>query len=107
MIYGEGKGNAFRRLNRELKYRIDKLPQTTLNNAKHRVDEFTQATLNNAKRYSILQQTLKGHSNTVTSVAFSPNSRRCAAANAYGAQQRGQLSGLLLRLEAAGIGIQQ
>jgi hypothetical protein len=81
VIYGEGKGNAFRRLNRELKYRIDELPEATLNNAKHRVDEFTQATLNNAKRYSILQQTLKGHSNTVTSVAFSPDSRLLASAS--------------------------
>lgn len=34
VIYGEGKENAFRRLNREWKYRLDELSQATSNYAK-------------------------------------------------------------------------
>jgi hypothetical protein len=52
VIYGEGKENAFRRLNRECKYQLDELSQTTLNYA---------------KRFTILQQTLKR--NTLASSA--------------------------------------
>ena len=33
VIYGEGKENAFRRLNREWKYRLDELSQATSNYA--------------------------------------------------------------------------
>jgi WD40 repeat protein len=68
VIYGEGRENAFRRLNREWKYRLD---------------ELLQATSNYATRLTILQQTLKGHSNNVTSVAFSPDSRLLASASRY------------------------
>ena len=66
VIYGEGKENAFRRLNREWKYRLD---------------ELSQATSNYAERLTILQQTLKGHSGSVRSVAFSPDSRLLASAS--------------------------
>jgi WD40 repeat protein len=66
VIYGEGKENAFRRLNREWKYRLD---------------ELSQATSNYAKRLGALQQALKGHSNWVWSVAFSPDSRQLASAS--------------------------
>jgi hypothetical protein len=66
VIYGEGKENAFRRLNREWKYRLD---------------ELSQATSNYAKRLGTLQQTLKGHSDGVWSVAFSPDSRLLASAS--------------------------
>ncbi|KAF4629944.1 hypothetical protein G7Y89_g8198 [Cudoniella acicularis] len=66
IIYGEGKENAFRRLNREWKYRLD---------------ELSQAILSYAKRLGVLQQTLKGHSDGVLSVAFSPNSRLLASAS--------------------------
>jgi WD40 repeat protein len=66
VIYGEGKENAFRRLNREWKYRLD---------------ELSQATLNYAKRLGMLQQTLEGHSSVVNSVAFSPDSRLLASAS--------------------------
>jgi hypothetical protein len=65
VIYGEGKENAFRRLKREWKYRLD---------------EISQDTLNYAKRLGILQQTLKGHSE-VREVAFSPDSRLLASAS--------------------------
>jgi WD40 repeat protein len=67
VIYGEGKENAFRRLKREWQYRLD---------------ELSQATMNYAKRFSMLQQTLKRHSGTVYSVAFSPDSRLLASASA-------------------------
>ncbi|KAH6724917.1 hypothetical protein BKA61DRAFT_728519 [Leptodontidium sp. MPI-SDFR-AT-0119] len=60
VIYGEGKESAFRRLNREWKYRVD---------------ELSQDTSNYAKRFGALQQTLEGYSDAVYSVAFSPNSR--------------------------------
>jgi len=66
VIYGEGKENAFRRLNREWKYRLD---------------ELSQATLNYARRLGMLQQTLEGHSGGVNSVAFSPDSRLLASAS--------------------------
>jgi hypothetical protein len=66
VIYGEGKENAFRRLNREWKYRLD---------------ELSQATSNYTKRLGALQQTLKGHSGGVWSVAFSPDSRLLASAS--------------------------
>ena len=66
VIYGEGKENAFRRLNREWKYRLD---------------ELSQATSNYAKRLGTLQQTLEGHSKWVVSVAFSPDSRLLASAS--------------------------
>ncbi|PVH69230.1 HET-domain-containing protein [Cadophora sp. DSE1049] len=66
VIYGEGKENAFRRLNREWKYRLD---------------ELLQATSNYAKRLGMLPQTLEGHSDWVTSVAFSPDSRLLASAS--------------------------
>jgi WD40 repeat protein len=59
--------NAFRRLNREWKYRLN---------------ELLQATLNYAKRFSVLQHTLEGHSNWVNSVAFSRDSRLLASASA-------------------------
>jgi hypothetical protein len=49
-IYGEGKENAFRRLNREWKYRLD---------------ELSQATSNYTKQLGALLQTLKGHSGRV------------------------------------------
>jgi Tol biopolymer transport system component len=65
VIYGEGKENAFRRLNRECKYRLD---------------ELLQSTSNYAKRLGMLQQTLK-HSDWVFSVAFSPGSRLLASAS--------------------------
>jgi len=66
VIYGEGKENALRRLNREWKYRLE---------------ELLQATSNYAKRLSMLQQTLEGHSDSITSVAFSPDSRLLASAS--------------------------
>jgi WD40 repeat protein len=66
VIYGEGKENAFRRLNREWKYRLD---------------ELSQVTLNYAKQLGVLQQTLKGHSDVVWSVAFSPDSKLLASAS--------------------------
>jgi uncharacterized protein with WD repeat len=66
VIYGEGKENAFRRLNREWKYRLD---------------ELSQLTLNYAKQLGVLQQTLKGHSDVVWSVAFSPDSKLLASAS--------------------------
>jgi WD40 repeat protein len=66
VIYGEGKENAFRRLNREWKYRLD---------------ELSQATSNYAKRLGMLQQTLKGHGGSVLSVAFSPDSTLLASAS--------------------------
>ena len=66
VIYGEGKENAFHRLKREWKYRLD---------------ELSQATLNYARRLGILQQTLEGHSDWVCSVAFSPDSRLLASAS--------------------------
>jgi WD40 repeat protein len=66
VIYGEGKENAFRRLNREWKYRLD---------------ELSKATSNYAKRLGILQQTLEGHSGSVYSVAFSSDSRLLASAS--------------------------
>jgi hypothetical protein len=66
VIYGEGKENAFRRLNREWKYRLD---------------ELLQATSNYAKQLGMLQQTLKGHDELVASVAFSPDSRLLASAS--------------------------
>jgi WD40 repeat protein len=69
VIYGEGKENAFRRLNREWKYRLD---------------ELSQATSNYAKRLGILQQTLTGYNGGVLSVAFSPDSRMLASASASG-----------------------
>jgi WD40 repeat protein len=68
VIYGEGKENAFRRLNREWKYRLDELSQA-------------KVTSNYAKRSYVLQQTLKGHSDWVSSVAFSPDSRLLASAS--------------------------
>ena len=34
VIYGEGKENALRRLNREWKYQLDELSQTTSNSSK-------------------------------------------------------------------------
>jgi WD40 repeat protein len=67
VIYGEGKENAFRRLYRELKYHLDELPQ---------------GTPRYVKRLGTLQQTLKGHSDEVQSVAFSPDSRLLASASA-------------------------
>jgi hypothetical protein len=66
VIYGEGKENALRRLKREWQYRLD---------------ELSQATMNYAKRFSLLQKTLKGHSDSVYSVAFSPDSRLLASAS--------------------------
>ena len=66
VIYGEGKENAFRRLKREWKYRLDELLQTTMNYA---------------KRFGRLQQTLEGHSGGVHLVAFSPDSRLLASAS--------------------------
>jgi WD40 repeat protein len=66
VIYGEGKEKAFRRLNREWKDRLD---------------ELSQATLNDAKQLGTLQQTLEGHSGSVYSVAFSPDSRLLASAS--------------------------
>lgn len=63
VIYGEGKENAFRRLNREWKYRLD---------------ELSQATSNYTKRLGMLLQTLEGHSNLVRLVAFSPDLRLLA-----------------------------
>jgi len=60
VIYGEGKENAFRRLNREWKYRLD---------------ELSQATSNYTKRFGALQQPLEGPSDAFYLVAFSPNSR--------------------------------
>ena len=66
VIYGEGKENAFRRLKREWKYRLD---------------ELSQATSNYTKRLGLLPQTLKGHSGSVRSVAFSPDSRLLASAS--------------------------
>jgi WD40 repeat protein len=54
------------RLNREWKYRLN---------------ELSQATSNYTKRLSTLQQTLKGHSDGVWSVAFSPDSRLLASAS--------------------------
>jgi WD40 repeat protein len=66
VIYGEGKENAFHRLNREWKYRLG---------------ELSQATSNYAKRLGTLQQTLEGHSGPVWSVAFSPDSRLLASAS--------------------------
>jgi WD40 repeat protein len=68
VIYGEGKENAFRRLNREWKYRLDELSQAEI-------------TSNYAKQSYALQQTLEGHSGTVCSVAFSPDSRLLASAS--------------------------
>lgn len=65
-IYGEGKENAFRRLNREWKYRLD---------------ELLQATSNYTKQLGALLQTLKGHSGRVRSVAFSPDSKLLASAS--------------------------
>merc|ERR1711964_185861 len=59
VIYGEGKENAFRRLNREWKYRLDELSQA-------------KGTSNYARRLGALQRTLEGHSDSVYSVAFSP-----------------------------------
>ena len=67
VIYGEGKENAFRRLNREWKYRLDELPNITLNYAE--------------RQTYTLHQTLKGHSGSVWSVAFSPDSRLLASAS--------------------------
>jgi hypothetical protein len=66
IIYGEGKENAFRRLNREWKYRLD---------------ELSKATSDYSKRLGMLQQTLEGHSAQVRSVAFSPDSRLLASAS--------------------------
>jgi hypothetical protein len=84
VIYGEGKENAFRRLNREWKYRLD---------------ELSQATLNYAKRLGMLQQTLEGHSDTVRSVAFSPDGKLLVgehdngkAFNSLGESERDTLS---------------
>tara|TARA_R110002060_G_scaffold74697_3_gene84079 strand:+ start:312 stop:1220 length:909 start_codon:yes stop_codon:yes gene_type:complete len=68
VIYGEGKENAFRRLNREWKYRLDELSQA-------------KGTSNYARRLGALQRTLEGHSDSVYSVAFSPNSRLLASAS--------------------------
>jgi WD40 repeat protein len=65
VIYGEGKKNAFRRVNREWKYRLD---------------ELSQVTLNSGKRLGILQQTLRGHAR-IFSIAFSPDSRLLASAS--------------------------
>jgi WD40 repeat protein len=67
VIYGEGKENAFRRLKREWK---------------HRIDEISEAASNYAKRLGTQQQTLEGHSGVVWSVAFSPDSRLLASASA-------------------------
>ncbi len=88
VIYGEGRENAFRRLNREWKYRVE---------------ELSQATSNYTKRFGALQQTfeeqseavysvpfspyaklLKGHRGMVWSVAFSPDSRLLASASQDG-----------------------
>jgi WD40 repeat protein len=66
VIYGEGKENAFRRLNREWKYRLDELSQTPSNYTKQLVK---------------LQQKLEGHSGEVWSVAFSPDSKLLASAS--------------------------
>jgi Heterokaryon incompatibility protein (HET)/WD domain, G-beta repeat len=66
VIYGEGKENAFRRLNREWKYRVD---------------EFLPATPNYTKQLITLQLTLDGHSGGVRSVAFSCDSRLLASAS--------------------------
>ncbi|TVY30606.1 Vegetative incompatibility protein HET-E-1, partial [Lachnellula hyalina] len=66
VIYGEGKKNAFRRLKREWKYYID---------------ERSQGTPRYVKRLCALQQTLKGHSDKVYLVAFSPDSRLLASAS--------------------------
>jgi WD40 repeat protein len=66
LIYGEGMENIFRRLNREWKCRLD---------------ELSQATSNYAKKLAMLQQTLKGHSSVVWSVAFSHDSRLLASAS--------------------------
>jgi hypothetical protein len=66
VIYGEGKENAFHRLNREWKYRLGELSKVT-SNYTNRLDK--------------LQQTLKGHSSIVNSVAFSPDSRLLASAS--------------------------
>jgi WD40 repeat protein len=67
VIYGEGKENAFRRLSREWKYRLDEL--------------ISQATLNYPKWLGMLQQTLEGHNDVVCSVAFSLDSRLLASAS--------------------------
>jgi WD40 repeat protein len=64
VIYGEGKENAFRRLNREWK---------------HRLEELSQATSDYTKRLSMLQQTLLGHSDWVVSVSFSYDSKLLAS----------------------------
>jgi hypothetical protein len=75
VIYGEGKENAFRRLKREWKYRLDELPQATSNYAK-------LGTLRQAlKGHSDWVFSLKGHSDAVFSVAFSPDSRLLASAS--------------------------
>jgi len=66
IIYGEGKENVFRRLNREWKYRLDELSQTNSNYA---------------KPLYALQRTLEEHNNPVNSIAFSPNSRLLASAS--------------------------
>lgn len=66
VIYGEGKENAFGRLYREWKYHLD---------------ELSQGTPRYVKRLGALQQTLKGHSDEVQSVAFSPDSRVLASAS--------------------------
>jgi WD40 repeat protein len=69
IIYGEGKENAFRRLNREWKYRLKELSTVS------------QATLNYAKHAGTLKLTLKGHNSSVWSVVFSPDSRLLASAS--------------------------
>jgi WD40 repeat protein len=69
VIYGEGKENAFRRLYREWKYHLD---------------ELSKSTPRYVKRLGALQQTLRGHSDEVQSVAFSPDSRLLASASVDG-----------------------
>jgi WD40 repeat protein len=66
VIYGEGKDNAFRRLNREWNYRLD---------------ELSHATSNYAKRLTVVQRTFRGHSDNVRSVTFLPDSRLLASAS--------------------------
>jgi len=61
IIYGEGKENAFRRLNREWKYRSDE------DTSKH------------VEQLGAWQNMLKGHSGVVWSVAFSPDSKLVAS----------------------------